>query len=110
MADGATYQEAVVRTEDVIAEWLETAKGLGGPSPPYAGQTAGSPRATLSTVFHPRIVRGTLISMPGEKDHQPFIPAYAGHTWACKLWANVLSFHPRIRGAHSPSPGRIRGS
>ena len=33
MADGATYQEAVVRTEDMIAEWPETAKDLGRPIP-----------------------------------------------------------------------------
>ena len=75
MADGATYQEAVVRTEDVIAEWLETAKGLGGPSPPYAGQTAGSPRATLSTAFHPRVARGRHGPRRAESGVSPFIPA-----------------------------------
>ena len=29
MADGATYQEAVKNAEQVIIEWLETAKELG---------------------------------------------------------------------------------
>ena len=29
MADGATYQEAVKNAEEVINEWLETAKELG---------------------------------------------------------------------------------
>jgi predicted RNase H-like HicB family nuclease len=29
MADGATYREAVENAEQVISEWLETAKELG---------------------------------------------------------------------------------
>ena len=32
-ADGATRQEALANAEIVIAEWLETARGLGRPIP-----------------------------------------------------------------------------
>ena len=38
MADGATYQEAVTHAEEVIAEWLETARGLGRPIPTARGR------------------------------------------------------------------------
>lgn len=31
MADGQTYQEAVINAEVVIQEWIETAKELGRP-------------------------------------------------------------------------------
>ena len=37
MADGATYQEAVENAEQVISEWLETAKELGRHIPEYKG-------------------------------------------------------------------------
>lgn len=37
-ADGATYQEAVANAEIVIAEWIETARGLGRPIPAPRGR------------------------------------------------------------------------
>ena len=37
-ADGATYQEAVAAAEQVIAEWIETAKDLGRPIPQPKGR------------------------------------------------------------------------
>ena len=33
MADGRTYQEAILNAEVVIGEWLEAAQGLGRPIP-----------------------------------------------------------------------------
>jgi len=33
MADGSTYEEAVVNAQRVIGEWLETARELGRPIP-----------------------------------------------------------------------------
>lgn len=38
MADGATYQEAVINAERVIGEWLETAKELGRHIPEPKGR------------------------------------------------------------------------
>jgi predicted RNase H-like HicB family nuclease len=38
MADGASYQEAVVNVEQVISEWIETAVALGRPVPEPAGK------------------------------------------------------------------------
>jgi predicted RNase H-like HicB family nuclease len=38
MADGATYQEAVKNAEQVINEWLETAKKLGRHIPEPKGR------------------------------------------------------------------------
>jgi predicted RNase H-like HicB family nuclease len=38
MADGATYQEAVKNAEQVINEWLETAKELGRYIPEAKGR------------------------------------------------------------------------
>jgi len=38
MADGATYGEAVVNAEQVIAEWIQTAKELGRPIPEPRGR------------------------------------------------------------------------
>jgi predicted RNase H-like HicB family nuclease len=38
MADGATYREAVENAEQVIAEWLETAKELGRNIPEPKGR------------------------------------------------------------------------
>lgn len=38
MADGATYQEAVINAEQVINEWLETAKELGRHIPEPKGR------------------------------------------------------------------------
>lgn len=37
-ADGATYQEALSNVEVVIAEWIETAQGLGRPIPSPRGK------------------------------------------------------------------------
>lgn len=37
-ADGATRQEALAAVEVVIAEWIETAKGLGRPIPEPRGR------------------------------------------------------------------------
>ncbi|MGR9054248.1 MAG: type II toxin-antitoxin system HicB family antitoxin [Gammaproteobacteria bacterium] len=38
MADGKSYQEAVVNAEIVIREWLETAQELGWPIPEPKGR------------------------------------------------------------------------
>jgi predicted RNase H-like HicB family nuclease len=38
MADGATYQDAVKNAEQVISEWLETAKELGRHIPEPKGR------------------------------------------------------------------------
>jgi predicted RNase H-like HicB family nuclease len=38
MADGATYREAVENAEQVIAQWLETAKELGRDIPNPKGR------------------------------------------------------------------------
>ncbi len=38
MADGATYGEAVAHAEEVIAEWLQTAKELGREIPAPRGR------------------------------------------------------------------------
>jgi len=38
MADGRTYQEAVVNAELVISEWIETARELGRPNPSPKGR------------------------------------------------------------------------
>ncbi|MEL5849006.1 MAG: type II toxin-antitoxin system HicB family antitoxin [Candidatus Igneacidithiobacillus chanchocoensis] len=38
MADGATYQEAVANAEQVIAEWIETAKEMGRSIPAPRGR------------------------------------------------------------------------
>jgi len=38
MADGKTYQEAVAGAEQVIREWIETAKELGRPIPKPKGR------------------------------------------------------------------------
>lgn len=38
MADGATYREAVENAEQVISEWLETAKELGRHIPEPKGR------------------------------------------------------------------------
>ena len=38
MADGATYQEALANAEQIIDEWLETAKELGRPIPEPKGR------------------------------------------------------------------------
>lgn len=38
MADGNSYQEAVVNTEMIIEEWLETARSLGRPIPMPRGR------------------------------------------------------------------------
>lgn len=40
MADGATYEEAVVNAQVVIQEWIETAKSLGRPVPEPRGKLA----------------------------------------------------------------------
>jgi predicted RNase H-like HicB family nuclease len=37
-ADGATRQEALANAESVIADWLETARGLGRPIPEPKGR------------------------------------------------------------------------
>jgi predicted RNase H-like HicB family nuclease len=37
-ADGATYREALRNAERVIAEWIETARGLGRPIPEPKGR------------------------------------------------------------------------
>ena len=39
-ADGATYQEALASVENVIQEWIETAKDLGRPIPEPKGRLA----------------------------------------------------------------------
>ncbi|HEX8071165.1 MAG TPA: type II toxin-antitoxin system HicB family antitoxin [Pyrinomonadaceae bacterium] len=38
MADGATYKEALANAEQVIDEWLETARELGRPIPEPKGR------------------------------------------------------------------------
>ncbi len=38
MADGATYKEALANVEQVIAEWIETARELGRPVPEPKGR------------------------------------------------------------------------
>jgi predicted RNase H-like HicB family nuclease len=38
MADGHTYQEALSNAEQVIQEWIETAKDLGRPVPAPKGR------------------------------------------------------------------------
>lgn len=38
MADGKTYQEALTNAEQIIREWLETAKELGRPVPRPKGR------------------------------------------------------------------------
>lgn len=38
MADGKTYQEAIINTETVINEWIETAKELGREIPKPKGR------------------------------------------------------------------------
>ena len=40
MADGQTYAEAVKNAEDIIAEWIETARKLGRPIPEPRGKLA----------------------------------------------------------------------
>ena len=37
-ADGATYQEALANAEQIIGEWIETAKELGRPIPEPKGR------------------------------------------------------------------------
>ena len=38
MADGATYQEAIVNAEGIVQEWIETAEQLGRPIPKPKGR------------------------------------------------------------------------
>jgi predicted RNase H-like HicB family nuclease len=38
MADGATYEEAVANAQEVIQEWIETAKSIGRPIPEPKGR------------------------------------------------------------------------
>jgi predicted RNase H-like HicB family nuclease len=38
MADGKTYREALSNVEQIIKEWLETAKELGRPIPEPKGR------------------------------------------------------------------------
>ena len=38
MADGGTYEEVVARAQEVIQEWIETAKSLGRPIPQPKGR------------------------------------------------------------------------
>lgn len=38
MADGKTYAEAVANAEDIIGEWIETARGLGREIPEPKGR------------------------------------------------------------------------
>ena len=38
MADGETYEEAVANAQQVIEEWIETAKELGRPVPEPKGR------------------------------------------------------------------------
>lgn len=40
MADGATYEEAVVNAQSVVQEWIDTAKSLGRPIPEPKGKLA----------------------------------------------------------------------
>jgi predicted RNase H-like HicB family nuclease len=38
MADGASYAEAAMAAETIIAEWIETAKAIGRPIPEARGK------------------------------------------------------------------------
>jgi predicted RNase H-like HicB family nuclease len=38
MADGKTYEEAVANVQEVIHEWIETAKSIGRPIPEPKGR------------------------------------------------------------------------
>jgi len=38
MADGGTYEQAVVNAQEVIEEWIETARELGRPIPESRGR------------------------------------------------------------------------
>ena len=38
MADGKTYQEALSNAEQIIQEWIETAKEIGRPIPQPKGR------------------------------------------------------------------------
>jgi predicted RNase H-like HicB family nuclease len=40
MADGQTYAEAVANAEEIIDEWIETARKLGRPIPEPRGRLA----------------------------------------------------------------------
>jgi predicted RNase H-like HicB family nuclease len=40
MADGQTYAEAVANAEEIIDEWIETARNLGRPIPEPCGKLA----------------------------------------------------------------------
>lgn len=40
MADGPTYQAAVTNAEQIVAEWIETARELGRPIPEPKGRLA----------------------------------------------------------------------
>jgi predicted RNase H-like HicB family nuclease len=40
MADGKTYAEAVKNAEEIIAEWIESARKLGRPIPEPRGKLA----------------------------------------------------------------------
>ena len=40
MADGQTYAEAVINAEEIINEWIETARKLGRPIPEPRGKLA----------------------------------------------------------------------
>ena len=40
MADGASYEEALANAQQVIAEWIETARSLGRPIPEPKGKLA----------------------------------------------------------------------
>jgi predicted RNase H-like HicB family nuclease len=40
MADGKTYQEALSNAEQIIQEWIETARQLGRPIPQPKGRLA----------------------------------------------------------------------
>jgi predicted RNase H-like HicB family nuclease len=40
MADGGTYQEALSNAEQIIQEWIETARELGRPVPVPKGRLA----------------------------------------------------------------------
>ena len=38
MSDGASYEEAVANAQEVIREWIETAKAIGRPIPEPKGR------------------------------------------------------------------------
>ena len=40
MADGETYEEAIKNAQDIIEEWIETARGLGREIPQPKGRLA----------------------------------------------------------------------